>query len=78
MIKRTIKPAAGNSRITLEEATSAARVVYKDRATGRLIILEPDESLPARKSGDRIRASIKRTLGERKVSGSSRRESKKR
>jgi hypothetical protein len=40
--KRTIKPAAGTSRITPEEALAAARVVYRDRKTGRIVIVKRD------------------------------------
>jgi hypothetical protein len=68
VIKRTIKPAAGTSRVTEAEATAAARVVYRDKTTGRLIVLGPGESRPSGK--------------KRRVSGSPtrllRRESKKR
>jgi hypothetical protein len=42
MIRRTIKPAEVNSRISAEAATAAARLVYRDRATGRFVILEND------------------------------------
>ncbi|HKO57144.1 MAG TPA: hypothetical protein VJ276_14800 [Thermoanaerobaculia bacterium] len=38
MIKRTIKPAAGTSRVTPEQAQAAARFVYRDSKTGRLVI----------------------------------------
>jgi hypothetical protein len=41
MIKRTIrtiKPAAGNSRITPEQAKAAAYFVYRDRTTGRFVM----------------------------------------
>jgi hypothetical protein len=40
MKKRTIQPAAGNSRVSPEEARAAARFVYRDRATGRLIVTD--------------------------------------
>jgi len=36
--KRTIKPAAGNSRITPAAARAAARYVRRDSATGKFII----------------------------------------
>jgi len=42
MAKRTIKPAAGESRVSVNEATSAARVVYRDGTTGRFVILNRD------------------------------------
>lgn len=42
MIKRTIKPAAGTSSITPEEARAAARFVYRDRKTGRIVIVKRD------------------------------------
>jgi hypothetical protein len=38
MIKRTIKPAAGDSRITPEQARAAAYLVYRDRLTGRYVM----------------------------------------
>jgi hypothetical protein len=38
MIKRTIKPAGGNSRITPEQARAAAYLVYRDRLTGRYVM----------------------------------------
>jgi hypothetical protein len=38
MIKRTIKEAAGNSRITPEQARAAAYRVYRDRTTGRYVM----------------------------------------
>ncbi|MEA2414453.1 MAG: hypothetical protein QOI58_1110 [Thermoanaerobaculia bacterium] len=38
MIKRTIKEAAGNSRITPEQAKAAAYRVYRDRITGRYVM----------------------------------------
>jgi hypothetical protein len=44
MVKRTIKPAAGKSHITAAAARAAARVVYRDRATGRLVIVSRDAS----------------------------------
>lgn len=40
MIKRTIKPAAGRSRVTPEEALAAARIVYRDGKTGRFVIVD--------------------------------------
>jgi hypothetical protein len=44
MKKRTLKPAAGQSKISQREATAAARFVYRDRRTGRFVILERGES----------------------------------
>jgi hypothetical protein len=41
MAKRTIKPAAGESRVSLHEAASAARLVHRD-ADGRFVIVEQD------------------------------------
>jgi hypothetical protein len=34
---RTLKPAAGPSSVTIREATAAARFVYRDSSTGRLV-----------------------------------------
>jgi hypothetical protein len=48
MIRRTIKPAEVNSRISAEAATAAARVVYRDRATGRFVILENEHAFHPR------------------------------
>ena len=45
MIRRTIKPAEVKSRISAEAAAAAARVVYRDRATGRFVILENEHGL---------------------------------
>ena len=58
MIKRTIKPAAGYSRVSLEEAKAAARLVYRDRKTGRFIILENELS-------DRRPDQAEKRVGER-------------
>jgi len=44
MIKRTIKPAAGSSRVSAEAATAAARLVYRDWKTGRFVILDGERS----------------------------------
>jgi len=38
MVKRTIKPAAGISRVSAAQARAAARYVYRDSATGKFII----------------------------------------
>jgi hypothetical protein len=73
--KRTIKPPAGTSRVSLRDATSAARVVYRDGTTGRLVVLGRGESIRVRD-----RASVKGPIKERRDSAlrSSRTESKKR
>lgn len=70
MTKRTIKPAAGESRVSLREATSAARVVYRDGTTGRFVILERDLSGRFRDSASAI-TSAKGTFRDRKDSGAS-------
>ena len=44
MIKRTIKPAGGNSRITPEQARAAAYRVYRDRSTGRYVMSKTELS----------------------------------
>ncbi|HEY3052204.1 MAG TPA: hypothetical protein VGK04_02320 [Thermoanaerobaculia bacterium] len=44
MAKRTIKPAAGPSRVSTQQATSAARVVYRDSSTGHFVIVEGGKS----------------------------------
>jgi lipid-binding SYLF domain-containing protein len=38
----------GPSRITVEQAREAARVVYRDRATGKMIVLGHGEKRPSR------------------------------
>jgi len=84
MIKRTSKPAAGASRVSIREATSAARVVYRDGTTGRFVILERDDSYRIRDHAKKAseRTSVKGTFKERKDAtsqpGSSRGDSKKR
>jgi hypothetical protein len=45
MMKRTIKEAGGNSRITPEQARAAAYFVYRDRLTGRYV-MSKDELTP--------------------------------
>jgi len=40
MMKRTIKDPVGASSITVAAARAAARVVYRDRRTGKLIVGE--------------------------------------
>ena len=47
MMKRTIKPAAGKSNVTAAAAKAAARVVYRDAGTGRLIVMERREKTSA-------------------------------
>jgi hypothetical protein len=44
MIKRTIKEAGGNSRITPEQARAAAYHVYRDRLTGRYVMSKTELS----------------------------------
>jgi hypothetical protein len=44
MVKRTIKPPAGKSHVTMAAARAAARLVYRDRAIGRLVIVSRDAS----------------------------------
>ncbi|MEA2165596.1 MAG: hypothetical protein QOK37_3723 [Thermoanaerobaculia bacterium] len=58
MIRRTIKPAEANSRISAEAATAAARLVYRDRATGRFVILENEHAFhpPTQKRAKRVYA----------------------
>jgi hypothetical protein len=41
MTKRTIKAAAGDSRVSAKDAKSAARYVYRDGTTGRFVIVRP-------------------------------------
>jgi hypothetical protein len=53
MIKRTIKPAAGNSRISPEAAKAAAYYVYRDPATGKRIISK--DEIPELSRGRRRR-----------------------
>lgn len=38
MMKRTIKPAAGDTHVTAEAARAAARAVYRDSTTGKLVV----------------------------------------
>jgi hypothetical protein len=66
MNKRTIKPAAGGSKISVGAATSAARVVYRDGSTGRFVIVESDRSLH------------RTTRAEKRISDGSRSHSKQR
>ena len=40
MMKRTIKPAAGESSVTAAAAKAAARLVYRDSLTGKLVVVE--------------------------------------
>jgi len=46
-MKRTIKPPAGKSHITVAAAAEAARVVRRDTATGRFVIEK--SGMPARR-----------------------------
>lgn len=55
MIRRTIKPAEGNSQVSAEAAMAAARLVYRDRATGRFVILENDRPIVHRSHGAEAR-----------------------
>jgi len=48
MIRRTIKPAEAYSRVSAEEAKAAARIVYRDLATGRLVIVENERTIRGR------------------------------
>jgi hypothetical protein len=38
MIKRTIKQPAGKSTISIEDATQAARLVFRSPVTGKLVV----------------------------------------
>jgi len=83
MKKRTIKPPAGASRVSLRDATSSARVVYRDGTTGRLVVLERDESTSRRhraaKRSDRtLKGIFKERKGSMSRAGSFRGDSKKR
>jgi hypothetical protein len=72
MAKRTIKPAAGESRISLHEATSAARTVYRDGTTGRLVVLERDRSGHIRDSaGVRSKETFKEGGNVKSISNAS-------
>ena len=55
---RTIKPAAGNSRVSAEEARAAARLVYRDRKTGRFVILDSE---PSARKPNRAKRSVRRS-----------------
>lgn len=44
MMKRTIKPAAADSHITAAAAKAAARVVYRDRVTGKFVVAKREVS----------------------------------
>jgi hypothetical protein len=57
-ITRTIKPAAGNSRVSAEEARAAARLVYRDPKTGRFVILDGE---PSARKQDRAKRSVRRS-----------------
>jgi hypothetical protein len=76
MIKRTIKPAAGSSRVTPEEAKAAARLVYRDGKTGRLVIVDGERSdRKSERAVKRVGARIDRRDSAKLVRGSSRRAS---
>jgi len=70
MAKRTIKPAAGESQVSLRDATSAARVVYRDGTTGRFVILHRDQSSGRFRERTSDRTSSKGTFKERRDSAS--------
>jgi hypothetical protein len=44
MITRTIKAAAADSHVSAAAAKAAARLVYRDSATGKFVIAGPDVS----------------------------------
>jgi hypothetical protein len=48
VIKRTIKPAAGKSRVTAAAAAAAAHYVYRDRVTGKFVISKQAAGLTRR------------------------------
>ena len=47
---RSIKSPAGRSKISLAQATRAARVVRKESATGRLVLVPPVQTRDSGKS----------------------------
>lgn len=47
---RSIKSPAGRSKVSLAQATRAARVVRKESATGRLVLVPPAQARDAGKS----------------------------
>lgn len=53
--KRTIKPAAAHSRVTAEDAKSAARTVYRSSVTGQFVIVERDRQSRDIITGDKSR-----------------------
>jgi len=68
MSKRTIKPAAGQSRVSVREANSAARVVYRDGSSGRFVIVERDgQSVIRHRSEKGADSPFKGVLKERKA-----------
>jgi hypothetical protein len=82
MIRRTIKPAEADSKVSAEEAASAARLVYRDPTTGRFVILENDLTIrhrsqkrPAKRAYPRDAAG--HTKGSEGHSSSERRSAKK-
>jgi hypothetical protein len=58
MVKRTIKPAAGNSRVSAAAAKAAARFVYRDAVTGRFVVSEDEMKTRAPRVG---RRAVKRS-----------------
>lgn len=60
MMKRTIKPAAGDSQVTAEAAKAAARAVYRDSATGKLVVSERSTSA-YRRTNTAHKSSVKRS-----------------
>jgi hypothetical protein len=47
MVKRTIKPAAAESHITASDAKAAARVVYRNSATGKFVVAKRQSPIGA-------------------------------
>jgi hypothetical protein len=68
MIRRTIKPAEAKSRISAEAAAAAARLVYRDRATGRFVILENEHALHTRSQKRGAKPVYPRSAGRTKDS----------
>ena len=71
MIKRTIKPSVAASSVSAAAAKSAALLVYRDAATGKLVVVRFDSRgkherqlvTPARKVSRASKASRKRRTG---------------
>ena len=67
MIKRTIKPAGGNSRITPEQARAAAYFVYRDRLTGRYVMAKTELTpKQVREAAAKRRRIVRTTMPELK------------